>query len=160
MNASVGVSELPSTSPPTWIFTSLDINSWNKSLTSSINALRFSSKSTRLVSIGWRKCVWSITDFTIFSDTYVSTQVLPTPGFYSDPPAVQPVESINCSTSGSSLSPLQYEWPAVHKASLVPSPISITRMDSERISNHSSKTIPSTTGTNGNILLLSIQFLW
>jgi hypothetical protein len=51
---SVVVSESPSTCTPTWIFKSPDINSWNKSPTSSINALRFSSTSG-LVSIGWRK---------------------------------------------------------------------------------------------------------
>ncbi|XP_046644883.1 homeobox protein SEBOX-like [Daphnia pulicaria] len=45
-------------------------------------------------------------------DTYDSTQVLPTPGFYSHPPVVPaPVEPINYSTSGSSSSsPLQSEW--------------------------------------------------
>ncbi|EFX71649.1 hypothetical protein DAPPUDRAFT_255562 [Daphnia pulex] len=43
--------------------------------------------------------------------TYVSTQVLPTPAFHSDPPAFPPVEPINYSTSESpSSSPLQSEW--------------------------------------------------
>jgi hypothetical protein len=47
----------------------------------------------------------------IFLDTYVSPQVLRTHGFYSDPPAVPPVEPINYSTSEpSSISPLQSEW--------------------------------------------------
>jgi hypothetical protein len=41
----------------------------------------------------------------IFSDTYVSSQVLPTPGFYSDPSGVPSVEPINYS-----ISPLQSEW--------------------------------------------------
>ncbi|EFX65387.1 hypothetical protein DAPPUDRAFT_117293 [Daphnia pulex] len=49
--------------------------------------------------------------------------------------------------------------PAVHKTSLVPSPISITRMNSERISNHSSKTNPPTTGRTRSTHLLSIQLL-
>ncbi len=49
--------------------------------------------------------------FVIFSDTYVSPQVLPTPGFYSDLPAISSVEPINYSTSEpSSMSPLQSEW--------------------------------------------------
>jgi hypothetical protein len=47
-----------------------------------------------------------------FADTYDSTQVLPTPGFYSHQPAVPaPVEPINYSTSASSTSsPLQSKW--------------------------------------------------
>ncbi|XP_046654587.1 homeobox protein OTX2-like [Daphnia pulicaria] len=56
-------------------------------------------------------------------DTYVSTQVLPPPGFYSDPPAVPPVEPINYSTSGSSSSsPLQSEWLATSCPQHVVSP--------------------------------------
>ena len=50
--ASVVVSESPSTCTPTWIFKNRNFNSRNKSPTSSITAIRFSSKSTRLVSIG------------------------------------------------------------------------------------------------------------
>ncbi|EFX70682.1 hypothetical protein DAPPUDRAFT_256751 [Daphnia pulex] len=44
-------------------------------------------------------------------DTYVSAQVLPTPGFDSDPSAVPSVDSMNYSTfESSSSSPLQSEW--------------------------------------------------
>jgi hypothetical protein len=68
-------------------------------------------------------CVIDYWFYFIFSDTYVSTQVLPTPGFYSDPPAVPPVEPINYSTSGSSSSsPLQSEWLATSCPQHVVSP--------------------------------------
>jgi hypothetical protein len=68
-------------------------------------------------------CVIDYWFYFIFSDTYVSTQVLPTPGIYSDPPAVPPVEPINYSTSGSSSSsPLQSEWLATSCPQHVVSP--------------------------------------
>jgi hypothetical protein len=59
-----------------------------------------------------------------FADTYDSTQVLPTPGFYFHQPAVPaPVEPINYSTSEtSSSSPLQPEWLAASCPQHVVSP--------------------------------------
>ncbi len=51
-------------------------------------------------------------------------------------------------------------FPALQTRSLVFNQTSITLMDSSRITNRNNITIPPTTGTTGNTLLLSIQLLW